>query len=128
MDRPPQGPPLDRLAVHGIRATGYHGVFEHERRQGQEFVVDVTLGVDTRPAGAEDELAKTVDYGRLTLQIRKAIESDPVNLIETLANRVAERCLGDPLVQWVEVTVHKPHAPIGVPFDDVTLTILRSRQ
>jgi dihydroneopterin aldolase len=103
-------------------------VFEHERLEGQEFVVDVTLGVDTRPAGAEDDLAKTVDYGRLTLQIRKAIESDPVNLIETLADRVAERCLGDPLVQWVEVTVHKPHAPIGVPFDDVTLTILRSRQ
>ena len=62
MDRPPPGPPLDRLAVHGIRATGYHGVFEHERRQGQEFVVDVTLGVDTRPAGAEDDLAKTVDF------------------------------------------------------------------
>jgi 7,8-dihydroneopterin aldolase/epimerase/oxygenase len=119
---------LDRLAVRGIRAIGHHGVFEHERREGQEFVVDAVLGLDTDPAGRHDDLANTVDYGRLSLQIKTAIESDPVDLIETLAHRLADLCLAEPLVQWVEVTVHKPHAPIEVPFDDVTLTIFRSRQ
>lgn len=118
----------DRLAVRGLRAHGYHGVLEHERRQGQEFVVDAVLGVDTRRAGMHDDLAMTVDYGRLSLQIKNLIESDPVDLIETLARRLADLCLSEPLVQWVEVTVHKPQAPIEVPFDDVTVTIHRSRQ
>jgi dihydroneopterin aldolase len=119
---------LDRLAVRGIRAFGHHGVFEHERRDGQEFVVDAVLGLDTEPAGRHDDLARTVDYGRLSLQLKTAIESDPVDLIETLAQRLADLCLDEPLALWVEVTVHKPHAPIEVPFDDVSLTIFRSRQ
>lgn len=128
MDRTVSDPALDRLAVHGIRAVGHHGVFEYERRDGQEFVVDAVLGVDTVQAGLHDDLARTVDYGQLTLQIKTAIENEPVDLIETLARRLADVCLSEPLVQWVEVTVHKPQAPIEVPFDDVTLTIFRSRQ
>lgn len=129
MDRAAVSDPVfDRLAVRGIRVVGHHGVFERERREGQEFVVDVVLGVDTRDAGLHDDLSRTVDYGRLTLQIQESIQTDPVDLIETLARRIADLCLGEPLVQWVEVTVHKPQAPIEVPFDDVTLTIHRSRQ
>jgi len=128
MDRVASDPGLDRLAVRGVRGLGHHGVLEHERRDGQEFVVDVVLGVDTRDAGLHDDLSRTVDYGRLSLQIKEAIETDPVDLIETLARRVADRCLSQPLVQWVEVTVHKPQAPLEVPFEDVTLTIYRSRQ
>ncbi|HET7326689.1 MAG TPA: dihydroneopterin aldolase [Nocardioidaceae bacterium] len=128
MDRTVSDPVLDRLAVRGVRATGHHGVLEHERRDGQEFVVDAVLGVDTVQAGLHDDLARTVDYGQLTLQIKNVIEADPVDLIETLARRLADVCLAEPLVQWVEITVHKPHAPIEVPFDDVTLTIFRSRQ
>ncbi|MGH3386491.1 MAG: dihydroneopterin aldolase [Nocardioidaceae bacterium] len=118
----------DRLTLRGIRAHGHHGVFDHERRDGQEFVVDAVLGLDTSAAGLADDLSQTVDYGRLSLQIKEAIESDPVDLIETLARRLADLCLAEPLVQWVEVTVHKPQAPIEVPFDDVTLTIHRSSQ
>jgi 7,8-dihydroneopterin aldolase/epimerase/oxygenase len=129
MDRAAVSDPVfDRLAVRGIRVVGHHGVFERERREGQEFVVDVVLGVDTREAGMHDDLSRTVDYGRLTLQIQQTIQTDPVDLIETLARRIADRCLAEPLVEWVEVTVHKPQAPIEVPFDDVTLTIHRSRQ
>lgn len=120
--------PLDRLALRGIRAVGHHGVFEHERREGQEFVVDAVLGVDTRAAGRADDLAQTVDYGRLSQQLVRAIVADSVDLIETLAERLADVCLAHPLVEWVELTVHKPEAPIEVPFDDVTLTINRSRQ
>jgi 7,8-dihydroneopterin aldolase/epimerase/oxygenase len=120
--------PLDRLALHGIRAVGQHGVFEHERREGQEFVVDAVLGLDTRDAGRADDLSLTVDYGRLSQQLVRAIVADPVDLIETLAERLADVCLAHPLVEWVELTVHKPKAPIEVPFEDVTLTINRSRR
>jgi 7,8-dihydroneopterin aldolase/epimerase/oxygenase len=118
----------DRLALRGIRAVGHHGVFEHERRDGQEFVVDAVLGVDTRQAGRADDLSLTVDYGLLSQQLVDAIGSEPVDLIETLAQRLADVCLAQPLVEWVDLTVHKPQAPIEVPFDDVTLTIHRRRQ
>jgi 7,8-dihydroneopterin aldolase/epimerase/oxygenase len=120
--------PADRLALRGIRAFGHHGVLEHERRDGQEFVVDAVLGLDTRAAGRADDLSRTVDYGRLSQQLADAIGSEPVDLIETLAQRLADVCLAQPLVEWVELTVHKPQAPIEVPFEDVTLTIHRRRQ
>ena len=119
--------PADRLVLRGLRAHGHHGVFDHERREGQEFVVDVELGLDTRPAAAGDDLAATVHYGELAERLHAALTSDPVDLIETLAQRLAEVCLAEKPVSWVEVTVHKPHAPITVPFDDLSLTIYRSR-
>ena len=118
---------LDRLAVHGIEATGHHGVFDFERREGQTFRVDLVLGLDTRVAAESDTLQDTVDYGTLVAQVKKAIETDPVNLIEKLAKRIADVCLADERVQWAEVTLHKPEAPIEATFSDVTLTIRRSR-
>jgi dihydroneopterin aldolase len=117
----------DRLALTGLRAVGHHGVFEHERRDGQEFVIDVTLGLDTRQAASADSLHGTVHYGELAERLRTAITSDPVSLIETLAQRLADICLAEKPVDWVDVTVHKPHAPLQVAFDDVSLTIHRSR-
>lgn len=120
-------PKVDRLALTGLRAIGHHGVLEHERREGQEFVVDVELGLDTRPAAVADDLTATVHYGELAERLHKAVASDPVDLIETLAQRLADICLAEPPVDWVDVTVHKPHAPIQVAFDDVCLTIHRSR-
>jgi dihydroneopterin aldolase len=117
----------DRLAVLGVEARGHHGVFEFERRDGQTFRVDLVLGLDTRPAARSDDLRDTVDYGSLVAAVRKAIEHDPVELIETLAQRIAEVCLADERVQWTEVTVHKPDAPIDATFTDVALTIHRSR-
>ena len=119
--------PLDRLAVVGIEAVGHHGVFEFERQQGQVFRVDLVLGVDTRAAGSSDDLQDTVDYGSLGAAVKQAIEHDPVDLIETLAQRIADICLADPRVGWTEVTVHKPDAPIEATFSDVALTIHRSR-
>ena|SRR6476661_8470384 len=117
----------DRLAVRGIAVRGHHGVFEFERREGQEFVIDVVLGVDTRGAARSDDLQDTVDYGTLVDQVRSAVENDPVDLLETLAQRIADLCLRHDRVSEVEVTVHKPHAPIQATFDDVALTINRSR-
>lgn len=120
-------PLADQLSLVGLEARGHHGVFDFERREGQTFRVDLTLGLDTRPAAASDDLADTVDYGALAAQVRQAVENDPVDLIETLAQRIADLCLVDPRVAWAEVTVHKPDAPIEGTFSDVTLTIHRSR-
>ena len=117
----------DRLAVRGIEAYGHHGVFDFERREGQRFAVDLVLGMDTRPAARSDDLQDTVDYGTLVAAVRRAVETDPVDLIETLAQRIADVCLTDSRVAWTEVTVHKPDAPIEATFSDVTLTITRSR-
>jgi 7,8-dihydroneopterin aldolase/epimerase/oxygenase len=119
--------PTDRLRLHGLRAVGHHGVFDFERRDGQEFVVDVDLALDTRAAAGADDLAATVHYGELAERLHDAITSQPVDLIETLAQRLADVCLAEPPVAAVDVTVHKPHAPIRVAFDDVSLTIHRSR-
>jgi dihydroneopterin aldolase len=121
------GAPIDRLALRGLRVQGHHGVFEHERRDGQEFVVDVELGLDTRAAARGDDLSATVHYGELAERLHDAVSSDPVDLIETLAQRLADVCLAQQPVAWVEVTVHKPEAPVRVSFDDVSLTIHRSR-
>ena len=117
----------DRLAVLGIEAFGHHGVFDFERREGQLFVADLVLGIDTRDAARTDDLQHTVDYGSLVSKVKTAIESDPVDLIETLAQRIADVCLADPRVAWTEVTVHKPDAPVQATFSDVTLTITRTR-
>jgi dihydroneopterin aldolase len=116
---------LDELSVTGIECFGHHGVFEHERREGQTFVIDLTLGIDTRPAAASDDLHDTADYGSLVTQVKAAVESDPVDLIETLAERISGVCLLDDRVEWARVTVHKPGAPIEATFADVTLTITR---
>jgi dihydroneopterin aldolase len=117
---------LDRLAVLGIEVFGHHGVLEFERRDGQVFVVDLVLLLDTGPAARSDDLRDTVDYGSLVSRVRRDVESDPVDLIETLAQRIAGTCLSDGRVRSVEVTVHKPSAPVEGVFTDVTLTISRA--
>jgi dihydroneopterin aldolase len=126
-DKPQAEQHLDRLAVIGIEATGHHGVFDFEKRQGQTFRVDLALGIDTRAAAASDLLQDTVDYGTLVAKVKQAIETDPVDLIEKLAARIADICLADERVEWTEVTLHKPEAPIEATFSDVALTIRRSR-
>jgi dihydroneopterin aldolase len=117
----------DELTVTGIECYGYHGVFDHEKREGQPFVVDLTLGLDTRAAAASDDLRDTVDYGSLVAAVKAAVETEPVDLIETLAQRLADVCLRDVRVEWARITVHKPDAPIEATFGDVTLTITRER-
>lgn len=118
---------MDELAITGVECFGYHGVFDFERREGQTFLIDLVLGLDTSTAAATDALADTVDYGGLVGAVVQAVERDPVDLIETLAQRVAEVCLADDRVAWARVTVHKPDAPIQAIFGDVALTITRRR-
>lgn len=117
----------DRIELRGVSAPGRHGWFPHEREQGQPFVVDVVLGVDTRPAATSDELSDTVDYSILAERVVDVVEGEPVKLVETLAQRIADVCLENNQVEDVEVTVHKPAAPTTVPVGDVTVTIRRAR-
>lgn len=121
----------DVIEVLGIRATGFHGVFEHEKRDGQEFVVDVSLELDLRPAGESDDLAETVNYGEVAQLVVRRIEGEPFDLIERLATVIAEDVLatesGRLRLETVTVTVHKPSAPVGVPFGDVLVRVRRDR-
>ena len=117
----------DQIALRGLRVFARHGVLDTERRSGQEFVIDAVLWLDTRPAAAGDDLSKTVDYGALADRLVRLTEGPPVRLIETLADRLAADCLSEPLVAEVEITIHKPQAPIAHPFDDVTVVIRRAR-
>jgi dihydroneopterin aldolase len=116
---------VDRVALRGLKARGHHGVFPKEREEGQTFVVDLVLGLDTASAAAADDLTKTVHYGVVAEEVVDVVQGEPVELIETLAQRIADCCLRHVAVREVEVTVHKPEAPITVPFDDVTITIIR---
>lgn len=118
----------DRLTLRGITGFGHHGVLDFEREQGQRFVVDVECTLDLRPAARSDDLGDTVDYGALAEAIRDDIESDPLHLVEALAERVARTCLARPLVEEVSVTVHKPDAPMPVEVDAVAVTVTRSRE
>ena len=118
----------DRIALTGLTVRGFHGVYEHERRDGQDFVVDATLWLDSRPAAASDDLADTVDYGGLADRLATVVEGEPVNLIETLAARLCGLCMADERVIAAEVTVHKPQAPIAREFADVAVTARRSRR
>jgi dihydroneopterin aldolase len=119
--------PLDQIVLTGLRANGYHGVLEHERRDGQVFVIDVTVHVPLKDAAVTDDIGDTIHYGELAEEIVAAVERDPVDLIETVAERVAQTVLAHPLATFVTVTVHKPDAPISVPFDDVAVTITRAQ-
>ncbi len=117
----------DHITLTGLRASAFHGVLEHERRTGQLFVIDVTVWLDLQAAAATDDLSLTVHYGELAEQVVAAVESQPVDLIETVAERIAHVALAHAPVTRTRVTVHKPSAPIAVPFADVSVTIERSR-
>lgn len=117
----------DQIIITGLRAVGHHGVFAHERTHGQEFIVDLVVGTDVSTAAHTDALSRTVDYGTLAVIVHEQITGEPVQLIETLAEQIATACLRHDGVDVVEVTVHKPQAPISVPFDDVAVRIRRTR-
>ncbi|MCU1602815.1 MAG: dihydroneopterin aldolase [Frankiales bacterium] len=116
---------MDEIALTGLRVRGFHGVLPSERAEGQDFVVDAVLSVDTREAAASDALDDTVDYGALAARLAAVVAGEPVDLIETLAARLADECLSDSRVISVRLTVHKPSAPVGLPFTDVSVTVER---
>lgn len=120
-------PGRDRISLTGLTVHGHHGVLNVERRDGQDFVVDVVLEASTAAAAASDQLGDTIDYGELAQALAAVIGGEPVNLLETLAQRLVAVCLADARVAVATVTVHKPQAPIPLAFDDVAVTIRRER-
>lgn len=118
--------PLDTISLMGLRVHAHHGVFDFERENGQTFVIDIVVHLDARPAADADDLASTVHYGELAERVVTAVENDPVDLIETVAERVAGVALSWQAVRRVDVAVHKPDAPIDAVFDDVVVRISRS--
>jgi dihydroneopterin aldolase len=117
----------DRITITGLEAFGHHGVLPHERQYGQRFVVDVALDLDLSRAAGTDDLSDTIDYGALSADVAAIVSGEPADLIETVAGRIADRCLVDPQVSSVEVTVHKPAAPLPVVAREVAVTLRRSR-
>ena len=118
---------MDRITLTGVTAVGHHGVFDFERREGQPFVVDAVLYLDFAAAAESDDVRDTAHYGEVAQRITEWISGEPLNLIEALAVRIAEGLLTEFPLQAVDITVHKPQAPIEVPFGDVAVTVHRSR-
>lgn len=118
---------MDRIAIRGLRVFAHHGVLDSERTGGQNFLIDVTVHLDTREAAAADDLTRTLDYGDLALAVHQRVSGECWNLIERVAQRVAELALENPAAERVEVTVRKPEAPIPLQFDEVSVSITRSR-
>lgn len=120
--------PVDEIRLTGLTVFGRHGVYEHERENGQRFVIDLRLHLDLADAAASDDVADTVHYGELAEKVGAVVAGEPVNLIETLAGRIADVVLADDRVLHVAVTVHKPQAPIAQTFTDVAVTVHRGRR
>jgi dihydroneopterin aldolase/2-amino-4-hydroxy-6-hydroxymethyldihydropteridine diphosphokinase len=118
---------LDQIRLSGVTARGTHGVFDFERREGQDFTVDVVLHTDISAAAATDDLTRTTHYGELAVTVADIVRGDPVDLIETLAERIALACLEPAGVFAADVAVHKPQAPITETFGDVVVAIRRER-
>lgn len=118
----------DRITLTGLRVRGHHGVYAHEKRDGQNFLVDVTAWLDLTRAAETDDVTETLHYGELAEHVAEIVAGPARDLIETVAAEVADHVMQDERVHAVEVTIHKPQAPIPLPFADVAVTIRRSRR
>lgn len=119
----------DRIELTGLVAYGHHGVLPHETEHGQSFTVDLTCWLDTAEAAATDDLTKTVNYAELAQLAHDAVTGEPRQLIETVAAEIADEALARyDVLHAVEVTIHKPHAPIPLSFADVAVVARRSRK
>ena len=118
----------DRIALTGLRVRGHHGVFDHEKRDGQDFLVDVVVWMDLAPAAAGDDLARTLHYGELAERAAAVVGGPSRDLVETVAAEIADEVVADRRVDAVEVTVHKPDAPIPLAFADVAVTARRENR
>ena len=117
----------DRIDLKGLEVYAKHGVLEFEQREAQLFRVDVSVFLDLETAGRSDRLADTVDYGTLAHDVREAVGSHSLNLIEAVAQKVVDVVLADERVRRAIVTIHKPNAPVEVAIEDVSVTVDRAR-
>lgn len=117
----------DRIVLTGLHVHGRHGVYPEEREHGQDFFIDAVLELDMSAAIRSDDVTETVHYGLLANKIATIVSGEPVNLLETLAERIAQQCLDYPVVWAAEITVHKPNAPVDHPIADIAVTVRRER-
>ena len=117
----------DTITVTGLRLRGFHGVFDHEKRDGQEFIVDLSIELGLSLAGSSDDLQNTLDYSVIVDEVAQRVTGESVDLIETLAHDIAQLVLAHPQPTAVTVTVHKPQAPVGHPIEDIAVSIRRER-
>jgi dihydroneopterin aldolase len=118
----------DRIELRGLTVRGHHGVFDFEKRDGQDFVVDITVWIDLDRAGESDDLSDTLDYGELAQRAADIVGGPARNLIEAVAAEIADDVMRDKRVHAVEVVIHKPNAPIPLAFEDVSVVARRSRR
>jgi FolB domain-containing protein len=117
----------DTISITGLRLTGYHGVFEHEKTDGQVFIIDLTIELNTQQAGQSDDVSDTLDYSVVVDEVANRVTGQSLDLIETLAADISRIVLRHPEPQAVTVTVHKPDAPVGHPVSDIAVTIRREK-
>lgn len=116
----------DFIEIHGIAGFGYHGLLDYERKNGQSFGVDVKLELKKKKAGKSDSIDDTVDYSEVIRVVHEIIVGEPVNLIERVAELIAQALLKNFPLKSVEVVVHKANAPVGFPVGDIAVRIKRS--
>jgi len=117
----------DTIKISGIKAFGFHGVFEEERKSGQDFIADIEFSYKTEDAIKTDDLAHAIDYGAIATLTKNIIEGEPRNLIEKVADEIAEKILKEFKVISVKVVLHKPHAPIDMKFTDISVSVERHK-
>lgn len=117
----------DVIKITGIKTFGYHGVFENEKKSGQDFFIDIEYRYETSQAIAKDEIEKAIDYGAVISKVKSIVEAESKNLIETVADEIAQDLLRDFKIEWVKVTLHKPHAPVEISFKDIAVVVERSK-
>ena len=117
----------DVIKITGIKTFGYHGVFENEKKSGQDFFIDIEYRYETSQAIAKDEIEKAIDYGAVISKVKSIVEAESKNLIETVADEIAQDLLRDLKIEWVKVTLHKPHAPVEISFKDIAVVVERSK-
>ncbi|MBP3937150.1 MAG: dihydroneopterin aldolase [Clostridia bacterium] len=119
---------MDKILIEGLRVFAYHGVFPQEKREGQTFVLDITMGLDLTKAGETDDLADTINYAEATAVATQAMTAESYDLIERAAARVAAALLAAfPPVAEVTVRLHKPQAPVEATFAAMAVEITRKR-
>jgi len=117
----------DKIKITGIKTFGFHGVFENEKKTGQEFLVDIEYKYETKDAIENDEINLAIDYGAVISQVKSMVETGSKNLIETVAEEIAQQLLRNFKINWVKVVLHKPHAPVEISFKDISIVVERSK-
>ena len=117
----------DHIIIKGIGGFGYHGVFDHERKNGQNFSIDLDIELKNKKAGKSDSIDDAVDYSKVSNLAHRILVGEPVNLIERVAELIAKAILVEFPAKSVEVVVHKANAPVGLPVSDIAVRIKRSR-